>query len=67
VPARHIIAYVKKELRLFSMRVRLTSAELELLERYCERQRLSLSSAVRRVMLLEAERTEQPDRATGTD
>jgi hypothetical protein len=58
---------VKKDLRLYHLRVRLTATELAELERYANRERLSLSSAVRRVMLLEAERTEQPEQATGTD
>jgi hypothetical protein len=58
---------VKKDLRIHSTTVRLSAEELHRLERYAERERLNLSTAIRRAMLLEAERAEQLERATGTD
>jgi hypothetical protein len=70
----YIPVYVKKDLRICCLRVMLTPPELEELRAYADRERLSMSTAVRRAALLAAERVAaagldpDPDSLeTGTD
>lgn len=52
---------MKKELRLYPLRVMLTATEFEQIRLYAARERLSISTAVRRIVLLAAEQRASVD------